>query len=154
MELFAQLRELGLNERPVGRVGIIDPCAILRSDVVALLVERCRIYREEVELQEHRERQHIRLIHHLHSLCKARAMRAHLLVRRVFAITIGIARLGVEHSVDLFEEMFRAPKASSGEIDFRLLMSCLIHCFVCFHPILSAACAADETCAGKPCCHV
>ena len=40
------------NNSTVGRVGVIDPCAILRAAVVALLIVACRVDRHEVELHK------------------------------------------------------------------------------------------------------
>ncbi len=71
----------------------------------------------------------------MNGLGKAGLVGAHLFVGRVFCAAIGIAYLGVHHSVNLLEIMLGAPEATSGEIY-------LLH-FVFFH-VLSVLCFVSQ----------
>ena len=93
-------------------VGIVDPCAVLISDVPTLAILRCRINGQEVQVKELLKGDLLWIIDDMHRLSKARIVLANLLVGRVFLIPVGIAHLGGDNPTYLLEEMLCPPETS------------------------------------------
>lgn len=108
-------------------VGVIHAGAVLRSRVMALPVDACRVDSLEIHLQQKLQRYLGGIVHDMNGLGKAGLVGAHLFVGRVLCAAIGIAYLGVHHSVNLLEIMLGAPEATSGEI--YLLQFVFFHIF-------------------------
>ena len=114
----------------------------MRPHVTALTVHAGRVDGAEEELHEECERKALRVVFHFDGLGKPGVVAAHLFVGGVFRMAIGIAHAGVEHPVDLFEEMLGAPEAASGKVE----SGSIVHCGWCLGVAL-CACTRGE---GKP----
>ena len=137
-----EFRFLGHEHRAKFGIGVVDAGAVLRPHVTALTVHAGRVDGAEEELHEERERKALRVVFHFDGLGKTGVVAAHLFVGGVFRMAIGIAHAGVEHPVDLFEEMLGAPEAASGKVE----SGSIVHCGWCLGVAL-CACARGE---GKP----
>ena len=137
-----EFRFLGHEHRAECGIGVVDAGAVLRPHVTALTVHAGRVDGAEEELHEERERKALRVVFHFDGLGKTGVVAAHLFVGGVFRMAIGIAHTGVEHPVDLFEEMLGAPEAASGKVE----SGSIVHCGWCLGVAL-CACARGE---GKP----
>ena len=105
-----------LGHLPRHRVGIINARAVLRAPVTALTVERVRVDRLPVKIQNLRQRNHVGVVSYLHSLRGICRACAHLLVRGRGHCGIGISRLGADHAGQRREKTLSAPKTASGQI--------------------------------------
>lgn len=117
------------NNWQVGRVGVVDASAVLRSHVVSLLVLEGGVDGFEIHIEQELESNFLGVINHLHSLGMSSGVGAHLLITRVLYCAVGISYLSVDHSVNQFEKMLSAPKAPASQINF----SC--HNCLCFYLI-------------------
>ena len=137
---------LGHEHRTQVGIGVVDAGAILRPHVTALTVHAGRIDGAEEELHEEREGKALRVVFHFDGLGKTGVVAAHLFVGGVFRVAVGIAHAGVEHTVDLFEEMLGAPEAASGEIE----CGSIVHCGWCLSVVLCACAGSEGEPKGKP----
>ena len=141
-----ELGFLGHEHRPKFGIGVVDAGAILRPYVTALTVYAGRIDGAEEELHEEREGEAFGVVFHLDRLGKPGVVLAYLFVGGFFRVAVGIAHAGVEHTVDLFEEMLGAPEAASGKVE----SSSVVHCGWCLSVVLCACAGSEGEPKGKP----
>src|SRR5688572_11032611 len=105
------LRDLALLRRRVE-----DRRAVLRADVVALTVRRCRVVQTEEPLLEQRlVAQHRRIEHDPHRLGVAGFAVVRVVIRRVLEPTTHVADVGIEHAGDATDDFFNAPEAAARD---------------------------------------
>ena len=117
-------RERILQNRAVGRIGIVDAGAIARALVMPLAVQAQGVDDAEIEIRQRRKADALGAVAHADGLRKAGGVGVDLLVRGApveLRRALGIAADGAHYAVDPGEEMLRAPKASACEI---YLFSC------------------------------
>ncbi len=96
-------------------VGVINAGPVLRTSVVALSVERCRVDGHKIKLNQKRQVNAVFVVNHPHGLGSPGFAGAYLLISRVCNPAVGVADFGAQHSVNLFEKVFCAPEASACE---------------------------------------
>ena len=133
--LSAEPVQCGGHHRLIGGVAVVDPRAVLRAAVVALTIDRRRVYGEEEDLQQLCRRQHLRVVDHPDGLGVARLVATDDLVRGVGGIAIGIPHFRLQHAADLAEEVLRPPEASAGEVDLSLIFA---HLLLGLSPLVTA----------------
>ncbi len=105
------------DDGDVGLVGVIYAGAVARASVVPLAVEACGFYGLEEHVEEELEVGHVLVVGDAHGLGIAGGVGIYLFVGGCLGVAVGESHLGVDDALDLFEEMFCAPEAPSGEID-------------------------------------
>ena len=120
----------------------------MRPHVTALTVHAGGIDGAEEELHEECEREAFGVVFHLDRLGKTGVVAAHLFVGGVFRMAVGIAHAGVEHPVDLFEEMLGAPEAASGKVE----SGSVVHCDWCLSVTLCTCAGSEGEPKGQPQC--
>ena len=93
----------------------IDHRAVLRSDVVALAIERRRVVDREKHPEQVGVRQHGRIELDAHDFGVAGVSAAHLVVGRVRRSSAGVAGFDRHDALELVEDRFEAPETSSAE---------------------------------------
>ena len=141
-----ELGFLGHEHRTQVGIGVVDAGAILRPHVTTLTVHAGRVDGTEEELHEEREGEAFGIVFHLDGLGKPGVVAAHLFVGGVFRVAVGIAHAGVEHAVDLFEEMLGAPEAASGKVE----SGSIVHCGWCLSVVRCACAGSEGEPKGKP----
>ena len=107
-----------VNHLDVRRIGIIYACTVLRSFILALLVQAERIDGLEVQFQQQLKGDHIGIVLDMDCLGKAGITGLDLFVRRVVQMAVGETDLGLHHTPYLLEIMLGAPEAPACQIYF------------------------------------
>lgn len=110
-----------INHLDIRRIGIKDAGTVLRSFILALLVQAERIDGLEVQFQQQLKGDHIGIVLDLDRLGKAGVTSLDLLVRGVVQMTVSKAYFGLGNSPYLFEIMLSAPEAPARQIYFLYL---------------------------------
>src|SRR3990170_5732789 len=92
-----------------------DRGSVLRSDVIALAVERRRVVDGEEDLQEFLERDDVRVERDLEGLRMVRGARADLLIRRVLHVPARVTDDDLLDTAQLLEDRLVAPEATAAE---------------------------------------
>ena len=106
----------GVRRRCVGRIGQVDPGAILRADVIALPHALRRVVALPEGFQQNLKGDSCGIERHQHHFVMAGAPGAHFLISGVWREPAAIARrCGVNGCTQLPELAFRAPKTTQTE---------------------------------------
>ena len=112
------LRHSFLNHWQIGRLGIVDACAVLWTHVMALLVLERGVDGIEIHVEQELEPYLLGVIDHSHGLGMPCLVGAHLLITWILYCAVGISHLSVDHTVNQFEKMLCTSKATSCQINF------------------------------------
>ena len=116
-----------LNLRKQGFILIINSGAVLRTDIPALPVDRQRINRQEILLQNLRNRNDLLIEPDANGFRMPGILPADLLVCRIQELTVRVSDLCFHDAVELIEELLRSPEASAGEINGFHFLSPLLY---------------------------
>ena len=92
-----------------------DRGAVLRADVVALLIRRGRIVQAEEEVEDVVVRDLRRIEDDLDGLGVAGAAALHVLVARIRERAAGVTDRGVDHAGQFADQLLDAPEAAASE---------------------------------------
>ena len=123
-----QFSELFGNESTVRRFRVVDARAVLRSYIISLSVEACRVDGLEIKVNKQSEVHLLRVVFHAYRFRRIRSTRTYLLISRICHTAVGVAYGRRLYAADLLHEVFRTPEASSGEIDFFCVHIVVVFC--------------------------
>ena len=105
-----------LDDGLLGRVRVVHAGTVLRTAVIALLVQAGRVDDAEIVLQDIVQAQTVGIVGHLHRFGMAGAT-DYVLVTGVSGVAVGVARHGIHHTRNTLKIRFHAPEAATGQID-------------------------------------